>query len=337
MMDLTYLNNENLDECGKAIFTLTADNGGEDNIFTHLEQSKSAATLGIKEKVYIKGCIKRMPRDIIRQISYNCRLQKVSSTVRYELQSVDIYTPEKMDEIERIFHSKNLYLNGHKIQFEGGTVFEPISDNFPNEFRLRVIISECEQRQIFGCVKQGLNILPDIDDITFGVPDNAVTDVFFSDNGIRVANDYFELLEYFSTLENVVIVTNVYVELANTDVHFKYIFAVERSGYVPTSFYFHKVSTANKVYGVILSEPDNYNELSRGMNSEGNCEAPRIGTITVTQNTCQAPIVGETSVSFSPCDVLARNGWYCHDDTDNNVKYVGGQRLLNMRIFNDNV
>ena len=344
-MDLTIFNNENISDCGKSIFTIIGDNGNENNVFTHYEEVPSGTLKRIKkqDKVYIEGCLIRRPREILRLISQNCRTQKVSSKVQYELQGSVIYNPEKVDEIERIFHSKDLFLNGIKIQFEGGAVFEPISESFPNEFRLRVLISECEKYQIFGCSQVnkfdydaiitdgGVETDGGTDIMTFGIPANSLNKKFFNDSGLQVANSYPALLEYYEAKPNVLTVTDVPV--FSTDVPFVKVFDVQFLDQTPDPFYFDSFSPAKKVNGLLLSEPAAYNELSRGMNKEV-CIAVTVGALEEISTDCEAVIIGVLEVINTPCTICAMNDFEA-DPIKTKVTYLGSQRRISLGLRHD--
>lgn len=338
MSSLTRFNNENLNDCGKAVFTLIGDNGGESNLFTHYERAQdpmsTAPDLKKVDKIYIEGCIIRNPRDITRQISQNCRLQKVSSLVTYQLQGSNVYTPEKVDEIERIFHSKTLTLNGIDIQFEGGQVFEDLGEDFPNQFKLNVTISECMKWQIFGCgdentTTERVEVGPEI---TYAIPARQVSSVYFNDNGLKVADSYEGLLNYYRGQENVTAVTDIDIEEAQTDVNFSKIFKVAYFKESPDPFYYDKFSPSNKVYGLKLSSPDAYNELSRGMNI-GKCESITIESFEVISVECTDISIESVNIVMTACEIIPILGW-SQFKGGNTIKMEGEDVLLTLSLFN---
>lgn len=338
MSSLTRFNNENLNECGKPVFKLVGDNGNDDNVFTHYERKpgNSLNVVSKSERLYIVGCLIRNPREITRQISQNCRVQKVSSTVTYQLQGSFMYSPEKIDEIERLFHSKHIYLNDVEIQFEGGQVFETIGEDFPNQFRLNVTISECLKWQIFGCDRPAESIVlnPDIK-LTFGIPEKQSRDIYFDDSGIKIASNYTELLEYYGSRPEVISVTDIDMETVQTDVKFNRIFQIEYDRQTPDPFYYDKFSASNKVYGLQLSTPDAFNELSRGMNV-GTCTDISIIGTEIISKACTDISLGSIMIIKHSCQVVDMGNWKPYN-SENNILSNGLDTYLNLSLFNPDI
>lgn len=338
MSSLTRFNDENLNDCGKPIFTLIGDNGGVSNVFTHYERGQDPFVLKPElkkvDKIYIEGCIIRNPREITRQISQNCRLQKVSSTVTYQLQGSNVYTPEKVDEIERIFHSKTLTLNGIEIQFEGGQVFEALGEDFPNQFKLNVTISECLKWQIFGCGDEipGQERQQESSVMTFAIPNRQSSDTYFNDNGLKVADDYEGLLNYYDSQEQVLSVTDIDTSDIQTNVPFAKIFKVEYFKETPDPFYYDKFSPSNKVFGLRLSSPDAYNELSRGMNS-GSCSNVSVDSFEVITVDCSEISIQSVEITMMACEVVPILQWRALKG-ENLIRSADAESLLSISLFN---
>lgn len=331
-MDFTLFNKQNLDSCGTAIFKIVGDNEGEDNIFNFMstKQIIPKQPVNIKPQLYIKGCIIRQPRTINRINTYNCRTQRITSRIEYVLQGAEVYSSHELEAIEDVFHSRTLYLNGHKIQLDTTSIFEPLDENFPNKFRLVVPFYECEKRQSFGCKR---NILYGGGKLTFGIPEELDSDTYMTDGGTQLGG-YSALLDYYRGLNNTVSVTDIDIDTVETDIKFSHIFDVERNGYVDNSFYAGKVSPSNKVYGLVLSEPDAYNELSRGMNI-GYSPDIVIGDITVEYEPDLSIQIGVIEVIYDACTVMPRNEWECNYG-DSYITYNEGNKYLNLNIVNYN-
>src|SRR5690606_5402149 len=58
----------------------------------------------------IRGRFVQRPREIVRQISYNCKLQRSESARQFLLEGYDIFPAWKMDEIEGQLHAPYLWV-----------------------------------------------------------------------------------------------------------------------------------------------------------------------------------------------------------------------------------
>lgn len=312
-MDLTILNSMNLDDCGKSILTLSANGDcntseispGKGKLIAEREIVTPAYYDPYKKSINVRACITRIPREITRQISFNCRTQKVESSVKYSIQGYDVFTPEKMDEIELLFHGRDIYVNGIKVVFSGGTVFEPISKGLPNEYKLNVEVEECPKRIVYGCGDGG-NCAPIV--TKFIIPDRIITPTFFDSHSTKIAIDYSGLLDYYRVQPDIARVTDITGSVSIPCSFYK-VFEVESIGDAPDYFYFDQPRPLNKVYGKIV---DNDTELCAGLPANptvSGCDAPDLGAPVVVDTTCTAPTLGTPIVNSKACEIVISNDW----------------------------
>lgn len=333
-MDLTALNNQNIDDCGHPILTLSANGdcdtsgiapGRGKTIFESV-QVKPSVYDPYKRSINIRACVTRIPRDITRQISFNCRTQKVESFVKYAIQGYDSFTPEKMDEIEMLFHGRDIYVNGIKVVFAGGTVFDPLSKELPNEYRLNVEVQECTQRIVYGCGDGG-NCAPIV--TKFIIPDDASGSIFYDSGLTKVASDYSGLLDYYRNQTDNIRVTDISGSVSLNCDYYK-VFEVESYNNSPDYFYYDQSRPAYRVYGKIVQSDS---ELCSGLpaSSGSECSAPALGAPIVTDATCSAPTLGTPVVLSSVCPLTIVNNWMQGNEITSLDK-SGGTYTLNLSL-----
>lgn len=227
----------------------------------------------------IEATFKRLPREIQRTISQNCRLQKSASTRQYELQSFEQFPLWKADELESMFHANHIYINGVEYQMQTDTPFRSLF-KCKEKFALKTAFEDCQHQQVFGC---GENC--EDHRYYFRIANDAGT--YQDEIGRKYATPY-ELLRVQNGVQD--------VEDVTADVPFPSYktFAVKSRKPVP-AFYAGKRVPANKVYPHKLSatSPD----YSKIYSNTGRTPAPVVGTITVTDYFTPAPVIGTITVT----------------------------------------
>lgn len=277
----------------------------------------------------IRGFIKDIPREITRQNSLNCRTQKVSSTIKYDLQGADFYPAWKMREIEGQFHAKQIFIDDQDVKYSGGTMFEVIGTFCPPLFRFRTTVEECRREQIFGCSTE---CQPNC--YYFLIPSYIVTQIFYNDAGIQIASSFQELMAWYAAQTNVTEVTEITQNLQIECEYYK-VFKVIATGYIPSFFYFDNPSAVNKVYGVTLDcELPNYSKLCGEINN-GSCGALSINVPEVFELICGDVTIGDVEVFVvgGLCVVQPNPNWVQHTGITDLIQ-SGSQRTLNLSLFN---
>ncbi len=154
-----------------------------------------------------KGRIVRRPRDIKREVSYNCKLQLVESQPQYLLEAFEYFPDWKMMEIEGQLHAKHIWIDDYhtykEYQFNGGKAFKQVHKCF-ELFKLEAEVQDCVQRQIFGC-----ETCSDKGASYFVVPSAYAGGAFFSESRMQVADDYEGLLQWLRSQDGVTSVEDV--------------------------------------------------------------------------------------------------------------------------------
>jgi hypothetical protein len=287
-----------------------------------------------------KGRIVRRPREITREYSFNCRLQRVEAAPTFYLEGFDFFPPWKMYEIEGQLTSTEIYVDDTRYEFNGGAAFETIHDCL-ELFKLSVTLNGCIVRQVFGCDTtcapalnyDGANMMYIIpSDYQVGSDSPFVpTDYFYSETGVLVAYTYEDLLNYIRSLDGVTAVTDI--DISGIECEPYAAFSVTGTGYVPTSFYYGSVTQSNRVFGVVLGSIDEICDTI-----PVTCDAPALGIITVSEDNCDAPVLGTITVTDMSLVAVPINGFgdWVEDVPPTGATIYGYQVTFSLTVFNPN-
>lgn len=241
----------------------------------------------------LRGRIVRRPREINREMSYNCKLQRAESTAEYLLEGFEYLPPWKMYEIENQLHANKLYIDDfaglREYQYAGGTPMKQISKCF-ELFKLEATLQDCTQRQVFGCAEncsKAVNF--DGSNIVFAIPASYNEGGFYNSNKEYVATNYTELMDYLRTRTGATAVNDVDTVTMNCTPY--KVVSVTSEGQIDSHIYHDAPIASNKVFGKTAS---NINDLCAGLPII--CNKPTAGTITIEYLTCETPVNGSITV-----------------------------------------
>lgn len=310
-------------ECNDSI---TDDNYGTGTV---IDGSNGVSPFPFYKVTNLRGFIKNVPREIVRQNSRNCKPQKVSSSVVYEIQGGDFYPAWKMRELEEMFHAKTINIDGEDVLYYGGRMFEEIGKFCNPVYRLITNVQECEKFQIYGC---GDECTPNC--FYFLLPANIVTQNFFNEAGQQIASTYQQLLDWYASQSNVQEAVDINASLQIACQHFK-VFKVVGTGYIPAFLFYDSPSQSNKVYGMTLdcTLPD-YSKLCGGVDNRS-CGELQIEPPVVFELTCGDLTITEVVVFIigESCAVSPFPAWALHTGTTN-ILSSGTVRTLNLSLKN---
>lgn len=236
----------------------------------------------------MKGRIVRRPREIKKEISYNCKIQRVESTPLYLLEGFEYFPDWKMYEIEGQLHANHIWVDDYntyrEYRYDGGTPFKQVHKCF-ELFKLEAMMQDCTQRQIFGCAPCDNTA----GSMYYMIPASYSGGAFYADNGTLMANDYDGLLLYYNSLYGAV------AEDADTTGMSCDVYKLMKvSGYAVQQqpFYFDAPLSANKVYGRVVTSTE---ELCAGLGPV--CIKPVAGTPVVADMVCAAPVAGTVTIT----------------------------------------
>ncbi|RYD50671.1 MAG: hypothetical protein EOP52_13500 [Sphingobacteriales bacterium] len=241
-----------------------------------------------RKRTVIDATFRQMPREITRQISMSCRVQRTESIRKYELHSFEVFPNWKMDEIENMMQAPRLYLDGKPIIFSGGTPFERIH-KCKDWNRLKAILEHCKVWQNTSCA-------PVCDDGATGaraayyaLPET--TDVYRDDAGRVIGYSDTDLTSWMTAQNGVANAEFVADALPKPAKILKVI------GSTPPSFlYVGAPVPSNKSFAVLDSatDPDYYAILGLPRDYKF-CQNPVLSAPSFTEPVCAAPTFSDVS------------------------------------------
>lgn len=253
----------------------------------------------------IRGRFVPRPREITRQISYNCKLQRAESARQYLLEGYDIYPAWKMVEIENQLHAPYIWIETQyeykEVQFTGGIVFGKVDGarDCTEYFKLSANLSDCIIRQTFGCDEgcsttgyQGYAGF-------FIIPQSYNGGAIYDSNKQLIAEDIDGLLDWFHAFEGVIEVEILAAESGSPVVSpaisplscdYDYVIGIKTetsSVYIPTAIYYNSPIPANKIYSVTFDEISEVCDLIPVVN----CAQPVLDYYTLEDIDCATPVL----------------------------------------------
>lgn len=249
------------------------------------------------------GRIVQRPREIIREISYNCKLQKAESRRQYLLEGFTKFPAWKMDEIENQLHAEQIWVDSYpnmkQYQFYGGSVFSKPNGlkNCEEIFKLEAILEECPIRKYFNCGEpcEGTPVALGFDQF-FVIPDSYTEgQPIYNDAKEAVAYGTDDILDYLRNLNGVTAAELV----ATSPIECSYYAIIGMSGgFLPNSLYIGNTSPAKRTYALSVNE---INEICQFITPE--CAAPALDYVIGIENTCATPVLDYIEVeTTSPVD-----------------------------------
>ncbi|MBS1771506.1 MAG: hypothetical protein JST82_01510 [Bacteroidetes bacterium] len=279
----------------------------------------------------MKGRIVRKPREIKREISYNCRLQQAESTAQYLLEGFELFPAWKMAEIENQLHANHIWVDDFstykEYQYAGGTAFKQVS-KCAELFKLETYLQDCTQRQIFGCGDCANAVSYNGSQLMFVIPGAYNGGAFYNEAKAMVAEDYDGLLLYLRSLNGVTEVSDA--DISSLDCEIYKVAGISGTASLPSFIYYDIPTPRNKIYGKVVQDVQ---ELCDGVNT---CLKPVAGTISITDVVCADVETGTITVTeIAPDEILVRSAADWLVDAEISRAYLyGGQVKLTVKSFN---
>lgn len=315
MIDLVTIQRPTAD-CGKPVINLKGGGSCSNGFVYTGGGSVSAGSDDVEPFEYnyninILGNVTRLPRKIERSISFNCTTQKATSARLYKIEGWQIFPLWKMNEIEELLSSKEIYIDDVKVVFRGDAVFEKVGRSCFNMYKLEFTVEECPVRQIYGC-GDDCNLVQYV----FAFRQSMITtlsDGTFdttTDNGVLVNSSILE--NFLRTRPNVTNVQNVtaYPDIValNSDIVVAY--KVEGiNPILPSYFHIGNRTSRARVFPILRPLGTS---VASGLALAGVCDNINVsGVITATLQTCDALVVGTPFVvpMAAACNLTLQGAW----------------------------
>lgn len=315
MIDLVTIQRPTAD-CGKPVINLKGGGSCSNGFVYTGGGSVSAGSDGVEPFEYnyninILGNVTRLPRKIERSISFNCTTQKATSARLYKIEGWQIFPLWKMNEIEELLSSKEIYIDDVKVVFRGDAVFEKVGRSCFNMYKLEFTVEECPVRQIYGC-GDDCNLVQSV----FAFKQSMITtlsDGTFdttTDNGVLVNSSILE--NFLRTRPNVTNVTNVTTDPDIVALNSDIVAAYKVEGInpiLPSYFHIGNITSRARVFPTIRPLGTS---VASGLALAGVCDNINVsGVITATLQTCDAIVVGSAFVvpMAAACNLTLQGAW----------------------------
>lgn len=342
MIDLATIQRKTAD-CGKPVVNLKGG-GGCGNGFVYTGSgSVVVGSAGVEPFSYnyninILGNVYRLPRKIERSIAHNCTTQKSISSRMYKVEGWQIFPLWKMNEIEELLMSKDIYIDNIKVVFKGDRVFEQVGRSCDNMYKLNFTVEECHVQQIYGCVGD-CAIMQNVYAFRASMA-NTLHDGTFNvtaDNGFEINSS--NLYNYLLSRNGVTAVYDVTADPDIVALNSDIILAFKVEGIRPVLPYFHVGNRSSKARVFPIIRPLG-TAVSSGLGLSGICDNINIsGLITSTLQTCDALVVGTPFiVPIAAACNLTLNGFWAdilHTSLTNNLNGTSSIRIDIIDISRD--
>lgn len=248
----------------------------------------------------IQGVLRKLPYEIQRTNSLNCRLQQSQVQKQYLLVGSELFSEEAMDEITASLSCQYIFIEGRRYEMNNDVPFEEVRlpNVCKNYYRLRATFVDCLTKQIYGC---GDNCENNQQAFLQPLIYNNGDGYYYNENYQNIGSTVDDLVNYFKSQPLVTSVT--LLDPGDYDCDFTVGILVEGDGYIPTSFYYGGVSPNQRIFG---QDPATLDVCSTVTSQ---CAPPQIGAITNTENICPQPVIGAIVNTPIPTEDLYFTGY----------------------------
>lgn len=281
----------------------------------------------------LKATFKKAPREIVRDISQNCRTQKVERIQKWILESAEEFPLWKVEDLENMFSATHVYINGIEYVMDTATPFERIRRAYADEkyerYKLKVELRECRQFQMMGCGEECVATAEgDFANYAFVVP--ASVEVFFDESGNEIAYDVEGLEIYLRGIDQT---TDAQIVTLSPPSSTWNILTVTGRGYLPTAIYANSFNYENKIPAILVDgvDPD-YGSLI----PVEPCGTFTIGTITSATETCgtfSIGIITSATMGVSTQNIIQYQDWLV-DTADTQMELLEYVVKFDLDVFN---
>lgn len=280
---------------------------------TPVQVFSGAASWQYTKITSIKGRIVPRPRDLRREISYNCRLQRAETEDVYFLEGFEMFPAWKVKEIEGQLLANRLWVDDYISQteyiFRGGQPFNKVSGAYSctELFKLETNLFGCIQRQIFGCTELCVGTSTGFIIIPASYNDGG----FYDENGLLIAtvldgnsvSPYAAgLIQWLLSQNGITGVTNVNIAGYTCEDYTYAILQIDAlpTAYIPTFIYMDSPVNLNRLYTIITNDTDVLCDYI----GENPCSTPTNGTVLFELLACATPTNGTVLFELITADEL---------------------------------
>lgn len=326
--------------CGEPLIRLVSTFDCIDNFtgeFYGVPDSTMSGTVATFQYVKVstfKGRLVRRPRDISREISFNCRLLSAESTPVYLLEGFEFFPPWKMYEIESQLHAKYIYVDTYAesklYQYAGDTPFSQVNSCF-ELFKLAATLQDCTQRQLYSCAPDCNKLTnPDDSNLLFAIPQGYQGGAFYDEQKVKVANDYEGLKDYLRTRDGVSAINEIDTGTLACEVYS--VVTITTTKPITSSLFYDEPAASNRLSSLVVKE---YNDVCATLPIY--CATPVLSMFSLEEAVCATPQNGIYTVEALVPDVVGINGYgdWEEDSETSDASIWKGQVTFSLNVVND--
>lgn len=240
---------------------------------------------------YIYGRRNRVPKEIKRTVSFNCRTQLSQTIQKWTIDGATAFPDWKVEDLEAYLFCDFIYIDDVLYQSEGGTIFiELLKESSPEcikHYLLSMPIQECTIFQVFGCTPECSNLDTFYPIVTKG-------NKFYNAQKKLIANNVAGIVSYFKSINGV---TAVYNPIVSLDCPMDAVIQVQGNANLDDYIYVDNIYQTSRVYALRLETGlPNINALCRGVTNESIIHSPEIGDIVIVPLSIADPMIGEINI-----------------------------------------
>lgn len=267
MMELELIPTEFLQEngCQLPLVKLTANYNCFDNVKgayygdpkTLLNYPSNDQTLIHQNSFYISGQIQILPAEIKRNITFLGKPQRAENIEKLSVFGLEVFPDWKMREIESVLSGRRIFVDGIEYIYRGAKAFTRDEIQGSNSWIFKTELENAPKVNDFTCIEDCItNCYYFV--ITSGDKDQD----YYKEDKSKIGDTYQELVDYFSSLNDVISVTDINV--ATVGCHVTAVLKIDSFGYVP-NYIFYKMPLNEYRIFVKFDNCDNPVKLCEGM------------------------------------------------------------------------
>lgn len=270
---------------------------------------------------YIYARRNRVPKEIKRTVSFNCRTQISQTIQKWNIEGTIAFPDWKVDDLESYLFCDKLFINDVLYQSEGGAIFtELLKDVSPEcikHYLLLLPIQECIVFHVYGCTPECSNT-----DTYYPVVQAGAQ--YYNEQRRLIATTPQELVTYFKSINGV---TAVYLPSLPLDCPMDLIVQVQGKANIDSFIYVDNIYQSQRVYQLRADRRlQDVNVLCRGVSNESVIPIPVIGEIDEVSVVIPDPVIGEMEtlpIKNQALLILDENSWV--SDPTYTKGFISGQ------------
>ncbi|MFC7347303.1 hypothetical protein ACFQO9_11300 [Chryseobacterium zhengzhouense] len=196
-----------------------------------LNYSQNDQNLVHQNSFYIAGQLQLQPAEIKRNITFLGKPQRVENIEKLSIIGLEVFPDWKMREIESALSGRRLFIDGVEYIYRGAKAFTRDEVQGSNSWILKTEIENAPKVNDFTCIEDCITNC-----YYFVIPNGNKNQDYYREDKTKIGDTYQELIEYFSSLNDVISVTDV--DVSTVGCYVSAVIKIDSFGYVPSFIYY---------------------------------------------------------------------------------------------------